>query len=136
MDALRAHLSELGGMISRFGDSNPLSVRSVSFDFRIDRIFRRYPSAFARCKRCDRVRSVRGVRDARDASEEAMISGAHSIIYSTNPDADRAFLRDVLALPNVDRRTRLADLRAAAGGGRRPSVSSKNNLARALLHVR
>jgi hypothetical protein len=28
-----------------------------------------------------------------------MIGGAHSIIYSTNPDADRAFLRDVLALP-------------------------------------
>ena len=31
-----------------------------------------------------------------------MIIGAHSIIYSTNPDADRAFLRDVLELPNVD----------------------------------
>jgi hypothetical protein len=31
-----------------------------------------------------------------------MITGAHSIIYSTNPEADRAFLRDVLALPNVD----------------------------------
>jgi hypothetical protein len=31
-----------------------------------------------------------------------MIIGAHSIIYSTNPDADRAFLRDVLQLPNVD----------------------------------
>jgi len=31
-----------------------------------------------------------------------MLTGAHSIIYSTNPDADRAFLRDVLALPNVD----------------------------------
>jgi hypothetical protein len=31
-----------------------------------------------------------------------MIIGAHSIIYSTNPDADRAFLRDVLGLPNVD----------------------------------
>src|SRR5712692_10039339 len=31
-----------------------------------------------------------------------MIIGAHSIIYSTNTDADRAFLRDVLALPNVD----------------------------------
>src|SRR5438132_12311159 len=32
----------------------------------------------------------------------AMIIGAHSIIYSKNPDADRAFLRDVLKLPNVD----------------------------------
>ncbi|MFN0151758.1 MAG: VOC family protein [bacterium] len=31
-----------------------------------------------------------------------MITGAHSIIYSTNPDADRAFLRDVLKLPSVD----------------------------------
>ena len=31
-----------------------------------------------------------------------MISGAHSIIYSTNPDADRAFFRDVLNLPHVD----------------------------------
>jgi hypothetical protein len=31
-----------------------------------------------------------------------MLTGAHSIIYSTNPDADRAFLRDVLALLNVD----------------------------------
>jgi hypothetical protein len=31
-----------------------------------------------------------------------MIIGAHSIIYSTNPDADRALLRDVLKLPHVD----------------------------------
>ena len=31
-----------------------------------------------------------------------MLTGAHSIIYSTNPDADRAFLKDVLALPHVD----------------------------------
>jgi hypothetical protein len=31
-----------------------------------------------------------------------MLIGAHSIIYSTNPGADRAFLRDVLKLPNVD----------------------------------
>src|SRR5256885_8913795 len=31
-----------------------------------------------------------------------MINGAHSIIYSTNPDADRAFLKDVLGLPHVD----------------------------------
>ena len=32
-----------------------------------------------------------------------MIIGAHSVIYSTNPDADRAFLRDVIKLPNVER---------------------------------
>ena len=31
-----------------------------------------------------------------------MIIGAHSIIYSTNPEADRAFLRDVLEFPHVD----------------------------------
>lgn len=31
-----------------------------------------------------------------------MLIGAHSIIYSTNSDADRAFLRDVLKLTNVD----------------------------------
>src|SRR5262245_51258114 len=31
-----------------------------------------------------------------------MIIGAHSIIYSTNPDLDRAFLRDVLRLPHVE----------------------------------
>ena len=32
----------------------------------------------------------------------ALINGAHSIIYSRNADADRALLRDVLGLPNVD----------------------------------
>src|SRR5712692_8715340 len=32
---------------------------------------------------------------------KSMLIGAHSIIYSTNPEADRAFLRDVLTLPNV-----------------------------------
>ncbi len=31
-----------------------------------------------------------------------MITGAHSVIYSTNPEADRAFLRDVLKLTHVD----------------------------------
>jgi hypothetical protein len=31
-----------------------------------------------------------------------MIVGGHSIIYSANADADRAFLRDVLKLPHVD----------------------------------
>ena len=31
-----------------------------------------------------------------------MITGAHSVIYSTNAEADRAFLRDVLKLTNVD----------------------------------
>ena len=31
-----------------------------------------------------------------------MIVGAHSIIYSKNVDADRAFLKNVLGLPHVD----------------------------------
>ena len=31
-----------------------------------------------------------------------MITGAHSIIYSKEPEADRAFLRDVLQFPHVD----------------------------------
>jgi hypothetical protein len=31
-----------------------------------------------------------------------MIIGAHSIIYSKNPEADRAFLKKVLGFPHVD----------------------------------
>jgi len=31
-----------------------------------------------------------------------MITGAHAILYSTNPEADRAFFRDVLAFNHVD----------------------------------
>ena len=31
-----------------------------------------------------------------------MIIGAHSVISSKDPEADRAFLRDVLGLPSVD----------------------------------
>ncbi len=31
-----------------------------------------------------------------------MINGAHSIIYSSNPEADRDFFKDVLKLSNVD----------------------------------
>jgi len=31
-----------------------------------------------------------------------MINGAHFVIYSKDPDADRAFFRDLLRLPNVD----------------------------------
>ncbi len=30
------------------------------------------------------------------------ITGAHTIIFSTKPEQDRAFLRDVLHLPSVD----------------------------------
>jgi hypothetical protein len=42
------------------------------------------------------------VMDHGSFENTAMITGAHSIIYSTNPEADRAFLRDVLHFPNVD----------------------------------
>ena len=31
-----------------------------------------------------------------------MINGFHAVIYSSDPDADRNFFRDVLKLPNVD----------------------------------
>jgi hypothetical protein len=31
-----------------------------------------------------------------------MITGAHTILYSASPAADRVFLRDVLGLPHVD----------------------------------
>jgi hypothetical protein len=31
-----------------------------------------------------------------------MITGAHVLIYSTNPEADRAFVRDVLELRGID----------------------------------
>ena len=31
-----------------------------------------------------------------------MINGAHSIVYSTDPEADRTFFRDVLKLTHVD----------------------------------
>jgi len=31
-----------------------------------------------------------------------MITGAHSIIYSKDPEADRAFLKDVIGLSSVD----------------------------------
>ena len=31
-----------------------------------------------------------------------MLIGAHSVIYSSNPEADRNFLRDVLHLPHVN----------------------------------
>lgn len=31
-----------------------------------------------------------------------MINGAHVVLYSRDADADRAFLRDLIELPNVD----------------------------------
>src|SRR5262249_16614195 len=35
-------------------------------------------------------------------SQLAMITGAHFLLYSTNPEADRAFFRDVLQFKGVD----------------------------------
>ena len=32
----------------------------------------------------------------------SLISGAHAVIFSSDPVADRVFFRDVLELPNVD----------------------------------
>ena len=37
-----------------------------------------------------------------EEEDSMMITGAHSIIYSSDSDADRAFFRDVLKFPNVD----------------------------------
>ena len=31
-----------------------------------------------------------------------MITGAHVIFYSTDPEKDRIFLRDIMKFPNVD----------------------------------
>ncbi|HXB44132.1 MAG TPA: hypothetical protein VNV85_08760 [Puia sp.] len=31
-----------------------------------------------------------------------IITGVHSIIYSSNPEADKIFFKDILKLPNVD----------------------------------
>jgi hypothetical protein len=49
--------------------------------------------------------SSQWLEDSREENKMArkrMIIGAHSIIYSRKPDADRAFLRDILGLPHVD----------------------------------
>lgn len=37
-----------------------------------------------------------------DATVGAVIRGAHTILYSSDAEADRAFLRDVLGFPHVD----------------------------------
>src|SRR5437762_4518365 len=48
------------------------------------------------------IHAIFGRRGRPRGRRDTMLTGAHSIIFSTNPDADRAFLRDVLGLPNVD----------------------------------
>ena len=38
----------------------------------------------------------------RDSTEKIMISGAHIVLYTKDPEADRAFFRDVLGFESVD----------------------------------
>jgi hypothetical protein len=52
--------------------------------------------------RTDRCSHDQAPGNTRGDRSHAMIVGAHSIIYSMNPEADRAFFRDVLELPSVD----------------------------------
>ena len=47
---------------------------------------------------------------------KTMITGAHTIIYSTDPVADRSFFRDVLDLAEHRYRGWLAALRPASVG--------------------
>src|SRR5262249_29052946 len=59
----------------------------------------------ARAEKPNVNQSRSGDRAAPNEKQEkgrTMISGVHTIIYSKQPDADRAFLRDVLGLPHVD----------------------------------
>src|SRR5262245_2830994 len=53
-------------------------------------------------RRDRRSSSPEGVSLPATTGGATMINGAHAIVYSTNPEADRAFLRDVLKMPNVD----------------------------------
>jgi len=64
-----------------------------------------------------------------------MITGAHSVIYSADAEADRAFLRDVLKAHACRRWPWMVDLRIAPSGGCRASVR-KEWRARVFLDVR
>ena len=46
--------------------------------------------------------AAEGKRLETSRRKSTMLIGAHSIIYSTDPEADRAFLRDILKLTHVD----------------------------------
>jgi catechol 2,3-dioxygenase-like lactoylglutathione lyase family enzyme len=39
-----------------------------------------------------------------------VITAVHTIVYTSDPDATRAFFRDVLEFPSVDTGRRLVDL--------------------------
>jgi len=47
-----------------------------------------------------------------------MITGAHLLLYSHDPDADRAFFRDVLGFRSVDAGHGWLVFQTAAGGSR------------------
>jgi catechol 2,3-dioxygenase-like lactoylglutathione lyase family enzyme len=46
--------------------------------------------------------SARSETEQTERKEQAMIFGAHVIVYSKDAEADRAFLRDILGLSSVD----------------------------------
>ena len=49
-----------------------------------------------------RLGRFHGNMPANSSEESVMIIGGHSILFSTNPEADRAFLRDVIGLTHAD----------------------------------
>src|SRR4029453_8047482 len=66
---------------------------------------RRRPEASSRCPMQPRRTAGAPNRPSnceRFAEETAMITGAHILFYSTNPEADRAFFRDVLEFRAID----------------------------------
>jgi catechol 2,3-dioxygenase-like lactoylglutathione lyase family enzyme len=64
-----------------------------------------------------------------------MISGAHVIVHSKDPEADRAFFRDVLGFHSVDAGHGWLIFRLPPSEGGIPSLGKKWS-ARTLLHVR
>ena len=65
-----------------------------------------------------------------------MITGAHSIIYSKNSEADRDFLRDVLQLTHVDVGRGWLIFGLPPAEGRPVHPSEENNQHEFLSHVR
>ncbi len=60
-----------------------------------------------------------------------MITGAHSVIFSKDAEADRAFLRDVLGLPSVDAGRLRSRSRVANSGEPRRSRACDRHAAKA-----
>ena len=58
-------------------------------------------------RKTKKAQRAKGTRTAKKTSTHAgkggpMLMGAHVLLYSAEPDADRAFIRDVLGFPYVD----------------------------------